>query len=650
MAEIYRSDIVRVDLDHALLRKHVGAILVTGDKLGNRFGAEIFRDGKPVDVTGCGVTAYFMRPGEDALVLNGTATGSVAYVDLAQACYSKASSFTLTIKISYGGSTTALRVIDGYILLTQTDELVAPGEVVPTLDDIFAQSAAMETATASAKEATELALAAKDNANGAAVYAVNIAAEKGDQAIQLAQEEADKQNVKIAALTEETAKNTEAIDSLNKGGLVMKEDFIGQQVNEWLDEHPEATTTVKDHSLTVDKLVIGTLGYVTPQMYGAVADGVTDDADALEAAILAGHKNIMIPENTTMQISGLTLSDIDGVTIDNRGKIVNAKGGPIIRQQGCSNVHLTGGEWVGDGSTDSQSLIVLDGCTNCHIDNMHISGAKNKAVEIKGNTTGCMVECLHIVSANGSSGAGVSLWGAEVKHNIISHIYCEDVRLGIAANGCSYNTFDDITCINTTSNGGGVLFDGMVSYSGDGAHDNVLSNLVVVNAGQYGGLYFGNGAHGNTCENIAVADSNHGVRMYSEQATPCYGNTVRGGTIKNCSEDGVALSQCNDNEVSGFAITNCPRGVDLYAASHNSVHDCIVRDCTINGIRVMTDYASIANCKVRGCASGIELAYGSGKNPADIMIEETWLIDNTTQYTPANGIQLGSTCRQLTTA
>ena len=151
MADIYRSDIVRVDLDHALLRKHVGAILVTGDKLGNRFGAEFSRDGKPVDVTGCGVTAYFMRPGEDAIVLNGTASGSVAYVDLAQACYSKASSFTLTIKISYGGSTTALRVIDGYILLTQTDELVDPGDVVPTMDDLLAQIEAMEHGTAAAK-------------------------------------------------------------------------------------------------------------------------------------------------------------------------------------------------------------------------------------------------------------------------------------------------------------------------------------------------------------------------------------------------------------------------------------------------------------------------------------------------------------------
>lgn len=157
MAEIYRSDIVRVDLDHALLRKYVGAILATGDKLGNRFGAEIFRDGQPVDVTGCGVTAYFMRPGEDAIVLNGTASGSVAYVDLAQACYSKASSFTLTIKISYGGATTALRVIDGYILLTQTDDLVDPGDVVPTLDDLLAQIEAMEQATAEATTAADAA-------------------------------------------------------------------------------------------------------------------------------------------------------------------------------------------------------------------------------------------------------------------------------------------------------------------------------------------------------------------------------------------------------------------------------------------------------------------------------------------------------------
>lgn len=44
------------------------------------------------------------------------------------------------------------------------------------------------------------------------------------------------------------------IDILNEGGLNLKEDFIGKQVNNWLDEHPEATTTVQDGSLDEKKI------------------------------------------------------------------------------------------------------------------------------------------------------------------------------------------------------------------------------------------------------------------------------------------------------------------------------------------------------------------------------------------------------------
>lgn len=57
------------------------------------------------------------------------------------------------------------------------------------------------------------------------------------------------------------------------------------QIDKWLDEHPEATTTVQDYSLTIDKMVIGTLGYVTPEMFGAVGNGETDDTNAFKEAI-----------------------------------------------------------------------------------------------------------------------------------------------------------------------------------------------------------------------------------------------------------------------------------------------------------------------------------------------------------------------------
>ena len=46
----------------------------------------------------------------------------------------------------------------------------------------------------------------------------------------------------------------EADEVLNQGGLDLKEEFIGAQVNEWLEEHPEATTTVQDGAITKGKL------------------------------------------------------------------------------------------------------------------------------------------------------------------------------------------------------------------------------------------------------------------------------------------------------------------------------------------------------------------------------------------------------------
>ena len=48
----------------------------------------------------------------------------------------------------------------------------------------------------------------------------------------------------------------EDLDTLNQGGLNLKEDFIGKQVNNWLDEHPEATTTVQDGSLNEKKIQV----------------------------------------------------------------------------------------------------------------------------------------------------------------------------------------------------------------------------------------------------------------------------------------------------------------------------------------------------------------------------------------------------------
>lgn len=90
---------------------------------------------------------------------------------------------------------------------------------------------------------------------------------------------------------------------------------IEESVAEWLEEHPEETLAIPDNSITVKKLVTGTLGYVTPEMYGAKADGATDDSDAIQAAVNSGHP-VMFDGKTylitkTIHLYNLRLFELD---------------------------------------------------------------------------------------------------------------------------------------------------------------------------------------------------------------------------------------------------------------------------------------------------------------------------------------------------
>lgn len=74
-----------------------------------------------------------------------------------------------------------------------------------------------------------------------------------------------------------------------------------QAVSDWLDAHPEATTTVQDGSLTEIKfsnaLKLQTIkDYVTPEMFGAVGDGVTDDSEAIKEAFQ--HDRVYLAKKT----------------------------------------------------------------------------------------------------------------------------------------------------------------------------------------------------------------------------------------------------------------------------------------------------------------------------------------------------------------
>lgn len=143
-----------------------------------------------------------------------------------------------------------------------------------------------------------------------------------------------------------------------------------EAVDSWLDEHPEATTTVQDHSLSIDKMVVGTLGYVTPQMFGAKGDGVTDDTNAIQTAINSGNK-VVIPEgnykvsantkhNKPLTDSGSLYINKDNFELIGQGKVmliasdVNTVMGEILNIANCSNVRVSNISFIGGKTTSTE--------------------------------------------------------------------------------------------------------------------------------------------------------------------------------------------------------------------------------------------------------------------------------------------------------
>lgn len=86
---------------------------------------------------------------------------------------------------------------------------------------------------------------------------------------------------------------------------------VGEAVAAWLDEHPEATTTVEDGSLVLAKftksLKLATVNdFVYPEMFGAKGDNSTDDTLAFADALATGKK-VVGTAGSTYRINGLVV-------------------------------------------------------------------------------------------------------------------------------------------------------------------------------------------------------------------------------------------------------------------------------------------------------------------------------------------------------
>lgn len=130
MDQTMYEHIYTVDLNQPMKRHDVG-LLATYDKKANRFGAKLTRDGAAVDVSGCAVYGYFIRPNEHTVLFNGAVSEGIVYVDLPENCYYYDGAFTLSVKIKNGDMEQTVLLCDGRISQTRTDATIDEENVLP---------------------------------------------------------------------------------------------------------------------------------------------------------------------------------------------------------------------------------------------------------------------------------------------------------------------------------------------------------------------------------------------------------------------------------------------------------------------------------------------------------------------------------------
>ena len=190
-------------------------------------------------------------------------------------------------------------------------------------------------------------------------------------------------------------------------------------INKWLDEHQEATTTVQDHSLGYQKLINGTLGFVTPEMFGAIGNGIADDTSAFQSAI---DTELPVLANNTYLVS------------------VSSNGDSALEATGKAQIVLNGTIKIKANSFDSYSILKFSNC-----DNSTITG-KGKIVGDRTAHTGTVGEWGH----------GLSLVNCDsVKVHWIT--CCDCWGDGIYINDCTNSEVNGVICDNNRRNGLSVI-------------------------------------------------------------------------------------------------------------------------------------------------------------------------------------------------
>ena len=285
------------------------------------------------------------------------------------------------------------------------------------------------------------------------------------------------------------------IDVLNEGGLNLKDEVIDTSIKTWLTEHPEATTTVQDGAITEEKINAEFLpyikkDYITPQMFGAIGDGVNDDTKAVKKAFqLAEEKmcKLYFPSGTYKVQSPIT-TEASEIVLD-RSAVLKYCGGStdaFIIINGENDVvhnvrkHSFRGGKV-DGSYAANTCLKINAGVGTKISECWISNFNQIGIFL--NSGGCSIISCNISNEySTSSQLPKNTTGIYTKNdNSIINTTIVDSSTGIEVVSGGVQCFNISVWLSTN-----FLFDGSIGYKLSSQNANLSLTACTVDTLQKG--------------------------------------------------------------------------------------------------------------------------------------------------------------------
>ena len=160
-------------------------------------------------------------------------------------------------------------------------------------------------------------------------------------------------------------------------------------VADWLNEHPEATTTVQNGSIEEIKISKNFLpwikkDYVTPEMYGAKGDWLTDDTQAVQSAFDSGY-NVMLVSGyvckSTVTVNDAKQRTISGFNINKSALVFKDNAQLIIGSNlNVNELRMNNMSVVGDGT--QYSVLKIQNVTNVYLNQVNVAEGGTYLLEL----------------------------------------------------------------------------------------------------------------------------------------------------------------------------------------------------------------------------------------------------------------------------